>query len=203
MEVCMRRPKTIVGLALLFPVAFLLGCSDNPLLTEGPRLSAGSALLDVASDPAGAIVAHDSCDPATFNGFFEDPTICVKEGRTTFDAFVAELTATKTARSWRFNPLRATAQSGQPMLAQNVGGEVHTFTPVKKFGGGFIGFLNDLTDNKVAAPECLNIPALDFVASGAQSLIPAAALSAAADANGIARVECCIHPWMRAEVRIR
>ena len=24
-----------------------------------------------------------------------------------------------------------------------------------------------------------------------------------ADANGIARVECCLHPWMRAEVRIK
>jgi len=30
-----------------------------------------------------------------------------------------------------------------------------------------------------------------------------AALAAVTDADGIARVECCIHPWMRTEVRVK
>jgi hypothetical protein len=189
---------------MLFPALILLGCSDQPAPTEASRMTAtGSAAHDAASSHGGAIVARDGCDPTSFNNAFNDPTICVKPGPVTFDEFVAELTATQTARAWRFNPPQATARSGEAMLVVNTGGEVHTFTPVRKFGGGFIDFLNDLTGNTVAAPECLNMPALDFVASGGRSLIPGAALAAAADADGIARVECCIHPWMRTEVRIR
>ena len=88
------------------------------------------------------------------------------------------------------------------MLVRNVGGEPHTFTPVRQFGGGFIPDLNGLSGNPVPAPECLNIPALDFVPSGGQSLISAAALASVAD-NGIARIECCLHPWMRAEVQLK
>ena len=40
-------------------------------------------------------------------------------------------------------------------------------------------------------------------ASGAKSLITGDALAAVADANGIARVECSLHPWMRTDVRIK
>jgi hypothetical protein len=200
----MHRPKMVAGLTIMFPAMLLLGCSDHRSPTEGSRLTAaGSAVHDVAADHAGAIIARDACDPASFNAALNDPTACVKPGPITFDEFLAELTATRTARTWRFNPPQATAPTGAAVLVRNTGGEVHTFTPVKKFGGGFIQFLNDLTGNPVAAPECLNVPALDFVASGAQSLIPSAALSAAADANGIARVECCIHPWMRTEIRTK
>jgi hypothetical protein len=46
------------------------------------------------------------------------------------------------------------------------------------------------------------VPALDFVAAGEKSLIHAEELAAVAS-NGIARIECCIHPWMRAEVRLK
>jgi len=162
-----------------------------------------SALLSKGSDHAGAIIGHDSCDPASFNAALNDPTACSKPGHTTFQAFIAELSATQTARSWRFNPLQATTHAGEALLVQNVGGEIHTFTPVQQFGGGFIPILNDLSGNPVPAPECLNVPGLDFVASGGSSLISGAALAAVADANGIAKVECCLHPWMRTEVRIK
>ncbi len=36
-----------------------------------------------------------------------------------------------------------------------VGGELHTFTKVATFGGGFIPPLNQLSGNPVPAPECL------------------------------------------------
>jgi hypothetical protein len=106
-------------------------------------------------------------------------------------------------RSWRFNPLQATTHAGEALLVQNVGGVDHTFTPVQEFGGGFIPELNALTGNPVPAPECLNVPALDFVASGGKSLISGAALAAVADADGIAKILCCLHPWMRSTVRIK
>jgi len=198
----MRRPWAVTGLAVLFP-ALIMGCSDQPALTEAPlETSTGSALLRQGSDHAGSIVAHDSCDPTSFNAVL-GPDACVKPGRTTFQELIAELTATQTVRSWRFNPLQATAHAGDDLLAHNVGGEVHTFTPVQQFGGGFIADLNVLSGNPVPAPECLNVPGLDFVASGAKSLISGVELAAVADADGIARVECCLHPWMRAVVRIK
>jgi len=199
----MRRPKAVVGLAV-FIAASLAGCSDQLVPTDASRVVApSSASLDKGQKHNGAIVGHDACDPASFNAALQDPTACVKQGGTTFDAFIAELQATQTAHAWKFSPLDATVHAGENMLVNNVGGEVHTFTPVRQYGGGFIPILNTLSNNPVPAPECLNVPALDFVASGAKSLITGDALAAVADANGIARVECCLHPWMRTDVRIK
>ena len=200
----MRRPREVAGFAMLLSAVIVMGCSDLSVPTDPPRMSASaSADLAKGSDHAGAIIGHDSCDPASFNAALNDPTACVKPGPTTFDAFIAELAATQTVRSWRFNPLVATTHAGEALLIKNVGGEVHTFTPVEEFGGGFIQILNDLSGNPVPVPECLNIPGLDFVPSGGSSLISGAALASVADANGIAKIECCLHPWMRSEVRIK
>jgi hypothetical protein len=194
----MRRPE-----AMLLPALILMGCADLSLPTDAPRMaSSASVEASKGQEHAGAIIGHDSCDPASFNAVLGDGT-CVKPGPTTFDAFIGELAATQTARTWRFNPLRATARAGAALLVKNVGGEVHTFTPVAEFGGGFIQDLNVLTGNLVPAPECLDFGAMDFVPSGGTSLISGAALAAVADADGIARIECCLHPWMRSEVRIR
>jgi hypothetical protein len=35
-----------------------------------------------------------------------------------------------------------------------MGGEIHTFTKVKKFGGGFVDTLNQASENPMPAPEC-------------------------------------------------
>ena len=199
----MRRPMAVVGLAML-AAAGVVSCSDQRVAPVAPSLTApDSPLMDAAADHNGSIIGHDSCDPASFNAGLNNPVACQKPGRTTFQEFLAELTATHTVQSWRFNPEQATVHSGENMSARNVGGEDHTFTPVKKFGGGFIGILNTLSNNPVPAPECANPATLDFVSSGEASLISAGALAAATDANGIARVQCCIHPWMRAEVRVK
>jgi hypothetical protein len=198
----MRRPRAFAGLVTLMPATLLLACSDLPAPTESPRAAIPTSVLASQAKHVGAIVAHDSCDPETFDAVIGDGT-CVKPGRTTFQEFIGELAATQTARSWRFNPLDATARRGEDMLAVNVGGEEHTFTPVRQFGGGFIPDLNQLSGNPVPAPECLNVPALDFVEGGEKSLISGAALAAVAGPNGVARVLCCIHPWMRAEVQLK
>ena len=198
----MRRPKAVVGLAF-FLTATVSGCSDSLVPTDASRAAApGSTLAAKGVSHSGAIVAHDSCDPDSFNAALGEGT-CVKNGPTTFDAFINELAATQTARAWRFNPLLATARAGQNMLAQNVGGEIHTFTPVREYGGGFIPELNALSNNPVPAPECLDFARIDFVAGGEKSIIPAADLASVADAGGVARVLCCLHPWMRADVRIK
>jgi hypothetical protein len=45
----------------------------------------------------------DDCDPATFNAMF-GPGTCVKDGTTTFQAFIAQLLAQGRAPAWRFAP---------------------------------------------------------------------------------------------------
>lgn len=198
----MRRSKTVVGLALVL-AAGAMGCADQLTPTDASRVAVpGSPLLAKSEKHAGAIVGHDACDPASFNAVLGDGS-CVKNGGTTFDAFIGELSETQTARAWKFSPLDATVRAGENMLANNVGGEVHTFTPVRQYGGGFIPDLNGISGNPVPAPECLDFATMVFVPSGGKAIIPGAALAAVADADGIARVECCLHPWMRTDVRLR
>src|SRR5205814_10668946 len=79
---------------------------------------------------------YDSCDPATFNAVFNDPTICLKQGHVPFDRFIAELTHTQQAAQWRFGPKNVELDRGENLFAVNQGGEVHTFTRVARFGGG-------------------------------------------------------------------
>ena len=121
----------------------------------------------------------------------------------TFPQFLAELQATKAARDWRFTPEQVVGHFGIDVLGNNVGGEVHTFTPVKAFGGGMIDILNQLSGNPVEAAECGDLEPDDFVPSGGKYMIEAEEMASVADASGIARVQCCIHPWMRSEVRLQ
>ena len=159
-------------------------------------------MLSREDQHAGAIVAHDNCDPASFNAALQDPNACVKHGHETFQQFIAELQANGAARDWRFTPDQITGRFGVGLLGNNVGGEEHTFTPVHAFGGGFVPVLNEIL-NLQPAPECLALEPDDVVPSGGKYLIEADELAEVADASGIARVQCCIHPWMQTEVRMK
>jgi hypothetical protein len=110
---------------------------------------------------------RDACDPDTFNAAVGKGT-CVSgaHGTTKFNLFVAELQQDQIAGAWRFNPLLKTTpgtfrlatvklDSGRKLSLKNFGGEVHTFTKVARYNGGFIAFLNQLSGNPEAAPECL------------------------------------------------
>jgi hypothetical protein len=205
-EAPMQRPS-ITALALAAPVVLALAaCGDQRAPTEAPRAASPAALAsreDHGPEHTGAIVAHDSCEPDSFNQALQDPEACVKHGRTTFTAFIAELQASGVARDWRFTPEQLTARLGVDLLGNNVGGEAHTFTPVRAFGGGIVGVLNQLSGNTVVAPECRSLEGDDFVPSGGKYLIESEELADVVDGSGIARVQCCIHPWMRTEVRMQ
>ena len=185
-------------------LAFLAACSDTNAPTEAGHVAHVNAKLDLDQGPdhAGAFAAHDACDPLTFNGAFGDGT-CVKEGHVTLDNFISQLQDTHVANGWSFTPAQLTARFGVDLLGNNIGGETHTFTPVKAFGGGFFEPLNVLTGNLVPAPECLTLDEDDKVAAGAKYTIEKEELAEVVDASGIARVQCCIHPWMRATVRMQ
>ena len=142
---------------------------------------------------------YDDCDPTTFNAVLGDGA-CVGNGHTTFDEFIAELAATQDAHKWRNQPSQMQLNAGRETLIENRGGEVHTFTPVAAFGGGFVNELNGISGNPVPAPECLNIGALVFIPPGGVEEGPVAGTSELP--AGTHRFQCCIHPWMRTIIQV-
>jgi len=146
---------------------------------------------------------EDQCDPETFNAVFGDGT-CVSSHRgVTFEHFINELMHTQRAGGWMFSPRQVNVTEDQSFQAQNNGGEVHTFTEVDEFGGGFIPELNELSGNPVPAPECLALtqqPGFPNI----EELIPAGGKSEAEREDaGTHHYQCCIHHWMRTDVTVR
>ena len=202
----MHRSTRVAAVSVAVPaLLFLSACGEGRAPTEIARTGPSSAALsrgEQGPQHAGAFVAHDSCDPASFDAAI-GPGTCVKNGNTTFPEFIAELQSTRVARDWRFTPEQLTAHFGVDLLGNNVGGEEHTFTPVREFGGGVVPILNQLAGTPVVAQECRSLDEDDVVESGGKYLIESEELSEVADNSGIARIQCCIHPWMRSTVRLK
>ena len=115
-----------------------------------PIVAAG--LLLAADAPT--VKIRDGCDPATFNLPPPDgagPGTCAADfkGQVEFQKFIEQLTKTKTAPEWRFNPTQRSVAAGSQLLLDNYGGEAHTFTRVENYGGGFVPPLNMLSGNLV------------------------------------------------------
>ncbi len=152
---------------------------------------------------------RDYCDPASFNAAV-GPGTCARStvpGAITFGGFIAELTADKSVGAWRFVPNQVSVAEGATLHLQNLGGETHTFTQVKEFGGGFIAPLNALSGNPVPAPECAQVvngqlvpqpPSEDnrFIPAGGSDTVPLMH-----EVN--AKYQCCVHPWMRLTITPR
>jgi hypothetical protein len=165
------------------------------------------------------ITMRDACDPDSFNAAV-GPGTCIPghHGNTLFTDFIGELQSDQNAGGWRFNPMlnategnfrlvRLDLKDGDQTTIQNAGGETHTFTRVRRFGGGFVSPLNALTGNPDPAPECAQVlpdgtlvpqPESDtnqVVEAGKTESGPTAGSSELP--RGVSRWECCIHPWMR------
>jgi plastocyanin len=136
----------------------------------------------------------DACDPETFNAALGAGT-CTRSGGVTFDKFLEQLGRHGSIGSWHFAPPVVTMRVGELLVATNHGGETHTFTEVEEFGGGIVPQLNQLTGLTNVAPECNQLMNGDFLAPGTSS-------SEQEDDAGIENYQCCIHPWMRAQVRV-
>ena len=158
--------------------------SDAAATMATPTLMAATAAQH-------AVTLFDACDPDTFNAAV-GAGACTRQGGVTFENFVAELTRHHSVGAWHFAPSEVTMRVGQLLVANNRGGETHTFTEVEEFGGGNIKFLNDLVGLTTVAPECKN--AVEIPSGGSSSETEHEA--------GVEKYQCCIHPWMRAEVRI-
>jgi hypothetical protein len=98
--------------------------------------------------------------------------------------------------SWRTEPSYITVKANQTVMVKNRGGRVHTLTEVANFGGGFVPVLNGAL---IPAPECganfVPNPNVKFVAVGRSEKLPSLA-------TGLRKFQCCIHPWMRAAIRV-
>jgi plastocyanin len=163
-------------------------------------LGAGLFVVSLVSVAAAEkIRVLDNCDPT-------DPTwaptggCLLEEGNVTRAEFntllISPLSlATVGHPSWRNEPSYVTIEAGDTVRARNEGGRGHTFTQVANFGGGRVPPLNvGLTP----APECLLAPgAVDPTA-----LAPGATLKITDLGVGLHRFQCCIHPWMRAVIRV-
>lgn len=141
----------------------------------------------------------DDCEPTTFNAVLGDGA-CIGNGHTTFDEFIAELEETQDVHKWRNQPSAMHVNVGRPTLIENRGGEVHTFTPVAAFGGGFVAELNGISGNPVPAPECLDFGSMVFIPAGGVEEGPTAGSSDLP--VGVSRFQCCIHPWMRTVIEV-
>ena len=98
---------------------------------------------------------QDACDSATFNAVLGDGA-CVGDGDVTFGEFIAAL-ADGGHEEWNFHFGRRKVDKGEALIAKNEGGEPHTFTEVRNFGGGSIELLNGPL-GLTRVPEC---PALE------------------------------------------
>jgi plastocyanin len=166
----------------------LLACHDAAPPTEpAAKLTGASSTKQVQM--------MDACEPESFNAAIGAGT-CVRNGGVRFDDFIRLLGAHQSIGSWHFAPGTINVRVGQTLLAVNHGGEVHTFTEVEEFGGGIVPDLNALSGNPVPAPECLALTGGDFVP-------PGGSFTDEVEEAGVARYECCIHPWMRAVVTAR
>jgi len=194
-------PAALAGLATAF-----VGCSsDSSKSPAGPSAIASlgtratapgsgqATIFGAAGRTQNVIDLHDACDPESFNAAV-GPGTCVRNGGVSFENFLELLTRHHSVGAWRFTPPQTNMGVGDVLMAVNVGGETHTFTEVEEFGGGIVPDLNQRMGLTTVAPEC-NPATLTFIPAGGST-------SETEDEEGVEKYQCCIHPWMRAEVRI-
>ena len=168
------------------------GCADHQTPTS-PLASGASASLSATVNNDRTISVLDACDGPSFNAAHID---CERQAGVTLDQFISELTAHGSVGAWHFAASNINVFAGQTLDVTNRGGETHTFTEVEHFGGGMVPLLNQLSGNPVAAPECLDVAHLAFIAPGATHREDI-------DDEGTELYQCCIHPWMRAVVNAK
>jgi len=168
--------------------------SPSTLENAAAARAAGPAQLAVKGPSQHVVTLFDACDPETFNAAL-GAGACTRSGGVRFDTFLEQLGRHHSIGAWHFAPSNVTMKVGELLVATNRGGEVHTFTEVEEFGGGFVDQLNQLTGLTEVAPECAAL-------AGGGRIAPGASSSEEEDEAGVEKYQCCIHPWMRTEVRI-
>lgn len=149
------------------------------------------------------IVALDECDPLTFNAalgndFCKNVALAPLGFATKLPDLFAKAAAGTPDPNWDFEPDTLKIDEDGTLVVSNQGGEPHTFTEVKNFGGGFIDGLND---GEQAAPECVG--GFSNLAVAKTRIIQGSQTRVTGMSKGVHRFQCCIHPWMRVSVEVK
>ena len=161
------------------------------------------SLLALAIVAPGSAMAHgvrnvqilDRCDPESFNAMFGDGVCTLRNSGVPVEQFLRRVNPKDFGHSaWRFSPGQRTLKPGQVLRLNNRGGETHSFTEVRFFGGGMIPPLNAVFPPETPLAE--PIGDLHFIPPGEQ-------LDLTALSPGTHRFECLIHPWMEATITQR
>jgi plastocyanin len=146
------------------------------------------------------VVALDECDPTTFNAAV-GPDFCKNIAlgfSTTFQTLTSEVAEGNPDKNWDFEPDTLKVKEGTLISVVDQGGEPHTFTEVKQFGGGFIPPLNG---NQAPVPECS--AGFSDVAVAKTRILQGSTSLVTGLSKGTHYFQCCIHPWMRMKVEVR
>jgi plastocyanin len=168
--------------------------------------------IPVASMYAGAqgkassgaqVVALDECDPITFNAalgtdFCRNVALGALGFSTTLQDLFSKAAAGKPDPGWDFEPDELQIKEGTVLAVTDQGGEPHTFTEVKHFGGGFIDGLNS---GESAVPECFG--GFSKVDVARTRIIQGSTAEISSLSKGEHLFQCCIHPWMRVKVEVK
>lgn len=148
------------------------------------------------------IVAVDECDPKTFNeklgdGFCHNVTFA--PNRTELQHLFDLAKAGTPDSGWDFEPDVLHVKKGTPVIVVDQGGEPHTFTEVKQFGGGFVDMLNAPGEETVS--ECDG--GFSNLAVARTRILQGSQLTISDLSKGEHLYQCCIHPWMRVKVEVK
>jgi len=149
----------------------------------------------IADDDDRKIAIRDDCDP-TDPAWTPTGGCALQQGDVNEAEFRAELTSPLANgqlighQAWRMDPSYLKVETENGVRVRNRGGRTHTFTEVASFGGGRVPPLNQ---GQAMAPEC----------ASATNLPPGAGVRVSGLSAGNHKFQCCIHPWMRAIVKVK
>ena len=171
-------------------------------LVAGCLVFAGAIQPD-APKPIAQIVALDECDPTTFNAaigpdFCKNVALAPLGYATTIQNLFAKAAAGTPDPNWDFEPDAITIQKGTALSVVDQGGEPHTFTEVKQFGGGFIPGLNG---GQAPVPECS--AGFSDVSVAKTRIIQGSTSLVTGLSKGTHYFQCCLHQLMRVKVEVQ
>jgi plastocyanin len=182
-----------------------LACAGTTLAACAASLAAPATAAENEAARVHVVQIEDDCHARSFNREL-GPGTCVGDGQTRFADALAQLRRDGAAGEWRFSPDRFTATRGDALRVRGLGGEFHTFTPVARFGGGCVPFLNrvlglrpvnECTD-LVRLPDGSRIPR-GFVET---AVPPGGRLTMRNLRVGRHRFQCLVHPWMHTTLTV-
>ncbi len=187
-----RDPRWVAVRLPLLALVALVGLGAMAFATASP-----ATRLDEGDSRPARIAIRDDCDP-------DDPTWApvggceLERGDVSRAEFAAEngfpvsLSAAVIGhQAWRNDPSYLEIKEGERVRVVNKGGRAHTFTRVAQFGGGKAAN-PALNKGLVTAPEC---PASLDMAPGDRIVLSGLEV-------GNHRFLCCVHPWMRAMIKV-